>query len=92
VSCSIDVLAERRRRIVDSRNHSHRVENRLEKVARLAAEAGCRTNPQRGGRVLDVAAIGADVNQARTRAYAAVDMISWPGMHYRRDIALSALS
>ena len=45
-----------------------------------------------GGRVLNVTGIGAHVSQARTRAYAAVGMISWPGMHYRRDIALSALS
>ena len=44
-----------------------------------------------GGRVLDVTGIGADVSEARIRAYAAVDMISWPGMQHRRDIALSAL-
>lgn len=36
-----------------------------------------------GGRILNVTGIGAHVSQARTRAYAAVGMISWPGMHYR---------
>ena len=44
-----------------------------------------------GGRVLNVTALGADLAQARDRAYAAVADISWPGMHYRRDIAATAL-
>jgi phosphoribosylamine--glycine ligase len=44
-----------------------------------------------GGRVLDVTAIGVDVGEARARAYDAVARISWPGMQFRRDIALSAL-
>jgi phosphoribosylamine--glycine ligase len=39
-----------------------------------------------GGRVLNVTALGADLREARERAYAAVGMISWPGMTYRRDI------
>lgn len=43
------------------------------------------------GRVLDVTALGADVHDARARAYGAVARISWPGMQYRRDIALSAV-
>jgi len=49
-------------------------------------------NTTSGGRVLNVTGIGDDLTHARNRAYAAVDMIHWPGMHYRRDIALSALS
>jgi phosphoribosylamine--glycine ligase len=39
-----------------------------------------------GGRVLNVTALGADVAEARARAYEAVGRISWPGMTYRRDI------
>jgi phosphoribosylamine--glycine ligase len=44
-----------------------------------------------GGRVLDVTATGPTLREARDRAYAALAHISWPGMHYRRDIARSAL-
>ncbi|MGI9605387.1 MAG: phosphoribosylamine--glycine ligase [Acidimicrobiales bacterium] len=41
-----------------------------------------------GGRVLNVVGRGRDHATARARAYAGVDKISWPGMHYRKDIAL----
>jgi phosphoribosylamine--glycine ligase len=41
-----------------------------------------------GGRILNVTATGASVADARNRAYAACDLISFPGMRYRRDIAL----
>jgi phosphoribosylamine--glycine ligase len=41
-----------------------------------------------GGRVLAVTARGPSLADARARAYEAVDHISWPGMHFRRDIAL----
>jgi phosphoribosylamine--glycine ligase len=41
-----------------------------------------------GGRVLGVAAVGSDLAGARERAYRAIDGITWPGMHYRRDIGL----
>lgn len=41
-----------------------------------------------GGRVLAVTALGADVQQARERAYDAVSRIQFEGAHYRRDIAL----
>jgi phosphoribosylamine---glycine ligase len=44
-----------------------------------------------GGRVLTVTAVGAGVGQARARAYAAAAEISWPGVHYRRDIGSQAL-
>lgn len=40
-----------------------------------------------GGRVLDVTGFGATQAEARARAYEAVGLISWPGMHVRRDIA-----
>jgi phosphoribosylamine--glycine ligase len=41
-----------------------------------------------GGRVLAVTGTGATVAAARRHAYAAAGCVSWPGMHYRRDIAL----
>jgi phosphoribosylamine--glycine ligase len=41
-----------------------------------------------GGRVLNVTAMGSTIGQARDRAYEAAALISWPGMHYRTDIAL----
>ena len=44
-----------------------------------------------GGRVLNVTARGADVAEARDRAYAAVDRIAWPGGFCRRDIGWRAL-
>jgi phosphoribosylamine---glycine ligase len=40
-----------------------------------------------GGRILDVTAAGATVADARERAYQACELISFPGMRYRRDIA-----
>ena len=43
-----------------------------------------------GGRVLNVTALGADVREARARAYEAVGMITWPGMQHRRDIGAYA--
>jgi phosphoribosylamine--glycine ligase len=43
-----------------------------------------------GGRVLDVTAIASTISQARERAYEAAAAISWPGIHYRRDIAAGA--
>lgn len=43
-----------------------------------------------GGRVLSVTALAPDLAEARRRAYAAVDAITWPGKQARRDIARSA--
>jgi phosphoribosylamine--glycine ligase len=43
-----------------------------------------------GGRVLSVTAVGADLAEARSRAYAGVDLISIRGAHHRTDIALAA--
>lgn len=44
-----------------------------------------------GGRVLAVTALGDDLAAAKSRAYEAVKLISFPGMHYRTDIADKAL-
>jgi phosphoribosylamine--glycine ligase len=44
-----------------------------------------------GGRVLGVTALGANITDARRRAYAAMDKIKFDGMHYRKDIAWQAL-
>jgi phosphoribosylamine--glycine ligase len=40
-----------------------------------------------GGRVLGVTAVGPTLGEARSRAYRAVEAISWPGAHARSDIA-----
>jgi phosphoribosylamine--glycine ligase len=45
----------------------------------------------KGGRVLGVTAVGAGIGEAIAEAYRAVAKISWPGMHYRRDIGQRAL-
>jgi phosphoribosylamine--glycine ligase len=47
-----------------------------------------RTN---GGRVLGVTALGDTLQEAASRAYEAVDRISWPGAHFRSDIGWRAL-
>ena len=39
-----------------------------------------------GGRVLGVTAVGADLNEAISKAYAAAKPISWTDMHFRTDI------
>jgi phosphoribosylamine---glycine ligase len=58
-------------------------------------QAGTKLNGQTlmtdGGRVLSVTAIGADIADARRRAYGALAKIHFDGMHYRRDIAHQAL-
>ncbi len=43
-----------------------------------------------GGRVLAVTGAGPTVAAARDHAYRAADLISWPGLHRRTDIALEA--
>jgi phosphoribosylamine--glycine ligase len=44
-----------------------------------------------GGRVLGVTALGNALDEAHTRAYAALSRIDWPGGFYRRDIGWRAL-
>jgi phosphoribosylamine---glycine ligase len=41
-----------------------------------------------GGRVLSLTALGADAASARDTAYAAADMVEFPGKQLRRDIAV----
>jgi phosphoribosylamine--glycine ligase len=43
-----------------------------------------------GGRVLNITALGADAQAARTAAYAAADMVEFRGRQLRRDIAEGA--
>jgi len=43
-----------------------------------------------GGRVLTVTGRGPTVAEARSRAYAAVDRLCWPGITFRSDIAATA--
>ena len=43
-----------------------------------------------GGRVLNVTAVGETIADARERAYEAVDLVSFRGVRYRRDIAAKA--
>jgi phosphoribosylamine--glycine ligase len=45
-----------------------------------------------GGRVLGITALGADLREARDRAYEAVDQISWTDGFCRRDIGWRALT
>jgi phosphoribosylamine---glycine ligase len=45
-----------------------------------------------GGRVLSVTAMGATATRSRAAAYAAADMIRFPGRQMRRDIALKVVS
>lgn len=56
--------------------------------------AGTRISPAgrlvaAGGRVLGIAALGADLGEARALAYAAIRKIRWHGGFYRRDIGKS---
>jgi phosphoribosylamine--glycine ligase len=44
-----------------------------------------------GGRVLGVTALGDSLPDAKKRAYQAVSLIQFQGMHYRKDIADKAL-
>ena len=44
-----------------------------------------------GGRVLNVTARGSSLQEARDRAYAAIDQIDWPEGFHRRDIGWRAL-
>ena len=43
-----------------------------------------------GGRILNVTGVGDDLAAARAAAYAAADLITWPGARRREDIALVA--
>jgi phosphoribosylamine--glycine ligase len=62
--------------------------------AAVAEEPAAEGRPRRlvtaGGRVLGVTATGSTLDAARRRAYQAVPDVSWPGIHYRTDIAAAA--
>jgi phosphoribosylamine--glycine ligase len=45
-----------------------------------------------GGRILDVTAVGETLAEARERAYAAAEQISFRGAKYRRDVAAAAVA
>jgi phosphoribosylamine--glycine ligase len=55
--------------------------------AGTARDAGTGGVVTAGGRVLNVTALGADPEGARSAAYAAADVIDFPGKQLRRDIA-----
>ncbi len=67
----------------------------LDEVAKMpdvqVFHAGTRQQGDRvvtdGGRVLGVTALGEDIPAAKARAYDAVRLIQFPGMHYRTDIS-----
>ena len=44
-----------------------------------------------GGRVMGVQALGSDIREAIARAYAAVERVSFEGVHFRRDIGRKAI-
>jgi phosphoribosylamine--glycine ligase len=62
-----------------------------EETGALVFHAGTALRGERlvtnGGRILNVTATGQSVADARDRAYAAVEKVSFAGMRYRRDIA-----
>jgi phosphoribosylamine---glycine ligase len=71
----------------------------LDEAAKLADvkvfHAGTKPLPDRvvtdGGRVLGVTALGTTLAEAKAKAYEAVKLITFPGAHYRTDIADKAL-
>ncbi len=71
----------------------------LDEAAKIAGveifHAGTRRDGPRliatGGRVLNVAARGQTVSEARERAYEAIGRIDWPGGFYRTDIGWRAV-
>ena len=56
----------------------------------LIFPAGMRDGCTSGGRVLAVTGLGDDLAEARARAYAAIDHVTFTGMHYRRDVGWRA--
>jgi phosphoribosylamine--glycine ligase len=58
--------------------------------AGTTVDDGVRRTP--GGRALSVTGMAPTLAEARTRAYDAAARIGWPGVQYRRDIALAAVT
>ena len=57
----------------------------------LAAAGGRERLVTNGGRVLGVTATSDDLQSALNKAYAAVKLIHFDGMHYRTDIGAKSL-
>ena len=62
------------------------------KVFHAGTEVRGKQTVTRGGRVLGVTAIGADIREAIDRAYQAAELIKWPDCFFRRDIGHRALA
>ena len=60
-------------------------------TALTTSDSGDRQLVTAGGRVLAVRALGYDIDDARSRAYAAADLISFDGLQRRSDIAAEPL-
>jgi len=60
-------------------------------VFHAGTKLGARGLETAGGRVLGVTAAGVDLAEAIRRAYEAVGLIHFEGMHYRRDIGAKGL-
>jgi phosphoribosylamine--glycine ligase len=60
-------------------------------VFHAGTKVGARGVETAGGRVLGVTARGADLPEAIERAYAAIELIHFERMHYRRDIGAKGL-
>ncbi len=60
----------------------------------IVTHAGTKRDGQKlladGGRVLNITGLGATLEEARARAYAAIDAIDWPEGYCRRDIGARA--
>ena len=67
----------------------------VEGVTVVHAGARCDGSDRRfrvaGGRVLGITAVERDLATARALAYEVAGSVTWPGVHYRRDIAASPL-
>ncbi|MGD9211894.1 MAG: phosphoribosylamine--glycine ligase, partial [Desulfobacteraceae bacterium] len=65
----------------------------MEDVVVFHAGTGMKDNQvvTTGGRVLGVTALGETIEKAIAKAYQAVEKISWPEVHYRKDIGQKAL-
>ena len=61
------------------------------KVFQAGTKADGKRTVTDGGRVLAVTALGDTIADAQKRAYRAMDLIQFEGMHYRRDIGARAL-
>ena len=81
-----------RRRATSSSAPSPRPRSRRRRHPRRHGPAPTADLVTAGGRVLAVTAVGADVADARAKAYDGVAMISFPGAQWRRDIAAGPMT